>query len=925
MKVQYTFDKDSQVNCLARWPHILHIQTIPLDDRNSIGVVDLRTCLQAVAQCSPEIINHQEYDYTVYASDYSEPDVPLVGQGMLSWGLDPNSDPQSQQLVTGRVTRNLMALFGKGNSDTLEVRLKLTAVRKMHRTEPSRGNIEPQHQHSRSFHSQPDATNSEWNSFIQSNPGLGQSVNVSRFPSPSIAPARMETSAPDTRYAEPRSENPSFQPIRPTSTAPAPIPASTEESLPQLPQLPQQPTQPTQLPPPPTSDIIGTEKPARPSRPSSRASRSRAPTGRPRGRPRKKPLDAGHTSGAEMTDADDGPQRKRAKVVPQVDYNTTGPFSSHPDSLRVAASTSGSLRNMRPVGAVGGMPAGNHFQDIPRAPTPVPNASQQQKRPPIALPRKASMAGFEMYQMQPSQPSLQTSMSISMSQDARSPTDSIAQSPDQGYTPGQSPADLGSSPPVPRTSAYPQSSPAPSSPTLPPVDSGFMSGGIDDFFDEDELAQDLPRQEGLPDMLPKLPLQKPAPRRSNQQENFSQGSFPQPQTFSFHEVNPGPQELLPQNSAFKPHGRAKALNRMQAAPMQATPFEPKGPPPPVVLAPTRRQLQLQRCHTAPMPSRSEAMTAVETSPVSKAAFEVPVESVEGVDNPTLAPQVKEPLTQSKSPGAQPQASTDVAASIKSRRPSQPEGTNQPQMTALADEQRRGSRTPVVAPPVAEPPVIGAQRTGPELPKAESEPLHAPFVPPAATEPAPAPSTAPVSQAVQARATLPPVRPASPRTKSLPPPPVPASDPVVQTFLTLPQLPDVPQSEGPCPLGEDGEQPKYNKNLVKKQSIKDRLETAIAKGEMPPFCNNCGAIETPTWRKIWTQEHKGVPGFHEFSDKPGCVTCIDILERSPEGQPTLYRLVKKNLGGDDLRVDWKELLLCNRKSTSEQDIVNIYLT
>ncbi|KAH8908976.1 hypothetical protein BR93DRAFT_855204, partial [Coniochaeta sp. PMI_546] len=835
LKVQYTFDKDSQVNCLARWPHILHIQTIPLDDRNSIGVVDLRTCLQAVAQCSPEIINHQEYDYTVYASDYSEPDVPLVGQGMLSWGLDPNSDPQSQQLVTGRVTRNLMALFGKGNSDTLEVRLKLTAVRKLHRNEPSRSNMEPQHQHSRSFHSQPDATNSEWNSFIQSNPGLGQSVNVSRFPSPSIAPARMETSAPDTRYAEPRSENPSFQPIRPTSTAPAPIPASTEEPLPQLPQLPQQPTQPTQLPPPPTSDIIGTEKPARPSRPSSRASRSRAPTGRPRGRPRKKPLDAGHTSGAEMTDADDGPQRKRAKVVPQVDYNTTGPFSSHPDSLRVAASTSGSLRNMRPVGAVGGMPAGNHFQDIPRAPTPVPNASQQQKRPPIALPRKASMAGFEMYQMQPSQPSLQTNMSINMSQDARSPTDSIAHSPDQGYTPGQSPADLGSSPPVPRTSAYPQSSPAPSSPTLPPVDSGFMSGGIDDFFDEDELAQDLPRQEGLPDMLPKLPLQKPAPRRSNQQENFSQGSFPQPQTFSFHEVNPGPQELLPQNSAFKPHGRAKALNRMQAAPMQATPFEPKGPPPPVVLAPTRRQLQLQRCHTAPMPSRSEAMTAVETSPVSKAAFEVPVESVEGADNPTLAPQVKEPLTQSNNPGSQPQASTD---------------------------------------------------------------------------PAPAPSNAAVSQAVQARATLPPVRPASPRTKSLPPPPVPASDPVVQTFLTLPQLPDVPQSEGPCPLGEDGEQPKYNKNLVKKQSIKDRLETAIAKGEMPPFCNNCGAIETPTWRKIWTQEHKGVPGFHEFSDKPGCVTCIDILERSPEGQPTLYRLVKKNLGGDDLRVDWKELLLCN---------------
>lgn len=958
MKVQYTFDKDSQVNCLARWPHILHIQTVPLDDRNSIGVVDLKTCLQAVAQCSPEIVNQQDYDYTVYASDYSEPDVPLVGQGMLSWGLDPNNDPQSQQLVTGRVTRNLMALFGKGNSDTLEVRLKLTAVRKM----PPKNNVESQHQHSRSFHGLPDGTNSEWNSFIQSNPGLGHTVNVSRFPSPSIPQARMESAAPDMRYTESRPENVSYQQNRPPSTAPAPTPTPAEESLPQLPQLPQQPTQPTQttqLPPPPTSDAIGPEKPARPSRPSSRASRSRVPTGRPRGRPRKKPLDAGHTSGAEMTDADDAPQRKRAKIMPQADYNTTAPFSSHPDSLRVAASTSGSLRNMRPVGAAGGMPAGN-FQEMPRAPTPVPSASQQQKRISVPFPRKGSMTGFDMYQMQPAQPSLQTSLSMSMSQDARSPTDSIAQSPDQGYTPVQSPADLGSSPPVPRTSAYPQSSPAPSSPTLPPVDSGFMSGGIEDFFDEDDLAQDLPSQAGLPDLLPKLPLQKPAPRRSRTQEIFSQGSFTQPQSFSFHEVNPGPQELLPQNSVFKPHGKVKALNRIQAAPVQAPvqplvqppaqasaqapaqapaqgpvqpsaqarPFEPRGPPAPVVLPPTRRQMQFQRCHTAPMPSRPGAMTAAK-SPVSKAAFEVPVESVEEADNSTPAPQVKEPQTQSNDPPSNPELQVSADVKSESRRLSQPEPTSQPQINAASAGVQGRNTEPALEPSVAEPlvenriiecPITGPpttehQGTGAELEKGEFRPPHAPCAPSAPTESASVPPNAPVTQG-QACLSAPSIRPSSPRTKSLPLPPVPASDPVVQTFLTLPQLPDlpdVPQSEGPCPMGEDGEQPRYNKNLVKKQSIKDRLETAIAKGEMPPFCNNCGAIETPTWRKIWTQEHQGVPGFHEFSDKPGCVTCIDILERNAEGKPTLYRLVKKNLGGDDLRVDWKELLLCNRKS------------
>ncbi|KAB5575634.1 hypothetical protein GE09DRAFT_1092771 [Coniochaeta sp. 2T2.1] len=970
LKVQYTFDRDGQVNCLARWPHILHIQTVPLDDRTSIGVIDLRTCLNAVAQCSPEIINQQDFDYTVYATDYSEPDVPLVGQGMLSWGLDPNNDPQSQQLVTGRVTRNLMALFGKGNSDTLEVRLKLTPVPKMqHRAEPPRSNTPQQHQqhqqhhqqhqlhqqhqhqphqhqhhqthqhhHTQSFTSQPDAANSEWNSLIDSNPNIGHSSGP-RFPSPQIPQARMNNSTPDTRFAQPQPEHQSYQQSRPSSTAPTTLKAPPpEKSLPPLPQQQQQtpPTPPAQLPPPPTSDIIGPEKPARPSRPASRQ-RSRA-TGRPRGRPRKKPLDGGHTSGAEMTDGDDGPKRKRAKVIPQADYNTTAPFSSHPDSLRVAASTSGSLRNMRPVGAAGGLPAGNHLQDVPRAPTPVPNASQQQQqqtRQPPLMPRQNSMSGLEAYQMQQTQPSVQTSMSmVSMFQDARSPTDSIAQSPEHGYTPDQSPADLGSSPPVPRTSAFPRSSPAPSSPTLPPVDSGFMSGGMEDFFDEDDMGQDLAAQDGLPDLLPKLPLQKPAPqrRRQQRQEIMSDNNFSQPQqTFLFHEVNPGPQELLPQTSRFIPAGPAKPLNRVQAVQAaQATiigTFEAKGPPAPAALPPTRRQLQLQRSHTAPVPQRYDPGLAVETPPLSKAPFEVPVESVEQADTPTSkAPQVQEPTPQADATPFQPQTTVDES-SIK-RRPSQPDlepftrsqeipaeeqsSLAPAPVTDSAMAEAPAVESPVLMAPVPEPLLARPPAFEPNQREARSEPFHAILAPPAATS---APQSAPTSQEPQSGLALPPMRPASPRTKSLPPPPVPASDPVMQTFLSLPPLPEVPQSEGPCPPGEDEEQPKASKNFVKKQSIKDRLETAIAKGEMPPFCNNCGAIETPTWRKIWTQEHHGAPGFYEFSDKPGCVTCIDVLEKTPQGQPTLYRLVKKNLGSEDLRLEWKELLLCNRKCST----------
>lgn len=102
----------------------------------------------------------------------------------------------------------------------------------------------------------------------------------------------------------------------------------------------------------------------------------------------------------------------------------------------------------------------------------------------------------------------------------------------------------------------------------------------------------------------------------------------------------------------------------------------------------------------------------------------------------------------------------------------------------------------------------------------------------------------------------------------------------------------------------------NKNIVKKHAIKQRLEEAINNGEMPPYCSNCGAIETPTWRKTWVQDHEGEPEHYEYSEKPGRVTAVDILKRDAEDKPTSYRLIKKSLGPVDDRAEWEEQLLCN---------------
>jgi hypothetical protein len=48
VKVLYTFDDANKTNCLARWPQLLDIQTAFLDEQTQIGVIELKTCIQAI-------------------------------------------------------------------------------------------------------------------------------------------------------------------------------------------------------------------------------------------------------------------------------------------------------------------------------------------------------------------------------------------------------------------------------------------------------------------------------------------------------------------------------------------------------------------------------------------------------------------------------------------------------------------------------------------------------------------------------------------------------------------------------------------------------------------------------------------------------------------------------------------------------------
>lgn len=136
----------------------------------------------------------------------------------------------------------------------------------------------------------------------------------------------------------------------------------------------------------------------------------------------------------------------------------------------------------------------------------------------------------------------------------------------------------------------------------------------------------------------------------------------------------------------------------------------------------------------------------------------------------------------------------------------------------------------------------------------------------------------------------------------------AADPTPSANPAVSEEPYPPSDFHPPPSSPPAQ--RSNKNIVKKHAIKQRLEEAINNGEMPPFCSNCGAIETPTWRKIWIQERDGVPERCEYSEKPGKITAVEVLQRDEDGNPTLHRVVKKSLAITDEKTKWQESLLCN---------------
>lgn len=150
--------------------------------------------------------------------------------------------------------------------------------------------------------------------------------------------------------------------------------------------------------------------------------------------------------------------------------------------------------------------------------------------------------------------------------------------------------------------------------------------------------------------------------------------------------------------------------------------------------------------------------------------------------------------------------------------------------------------------------------------------------------------------------------------------IPASDPVVPTHVPAQYahswtgpMSDLLSAETPTPkpVTEDGKV-RSGAGARRLRQVQARLDKCIRDGQVPPYCENCGAIETPTWRRAWSKEFVGGESDANELMKDPTMLFWQVLERNDKDEVTKFKMFKKSLVDADN--DFVQILLCNRKST-----------
>jgi hypothetical protein len=148
--------------------------------------------------------------------------------------------------------------------------------------------------------------------------------------------------------------------------------------------------------------------------------------------------------------------------------------------------------------------------------------------------------------------------------------------------------------------------------------------------------------------------------------------------------------------------------------------------------------------------------------------------------------------------------------------------------------------------------------------------------------------------------------------------IPASDPVMpsqshgqNSHWGQGPMSDFSAAETPAPqrVAEDGKV-RSGAGARRLRQVQARLDKCIRDGQVPPYCENCGAIETPTWRRAWSKEIDGSEEEADEMKKDMGMLFWQSLERDDQDKVTKFKIYKKSLADADN--DFVQVLLCNRK-------------
>ena len=100
---------------------------------------------------------------------------------------------------------------------------------------------------------------------------------------------------------------------------------------------------------------------------------------------------------------------------------------------------------------------------------------------------------------------------------------------------------------------------------------------------------------------------------------------------------------------------------------------------------------------------------------------------------------------------------------------------------------------------------------------------------------------------------------------------------------------------------------------RRKVIESRLEKSIRQGVPPQFCFHCGAIETPTWRRLYIKHCEGKPTGLDSHEGEGETIGVEVTERDQTtGDATSFvirksmKRTKENAPG----VDFESVQVCN---------------